>query len=337
MVNESFQVSVIIPAFNAEKYLAQAVQSALAQPETAEVILVEDGSSDTTLSVCQHLVTQYPDRLHLHQHPVGRNQGAGPSRNLGIKMASSPYVAFLDADDFYLPNCFAAAKEILLENAAMDGVYGALGVHFETPEVEALYGSLTTFSKITTVTEKIPPDQLFERMSPLGSAGFFHLNTLVVKKAVLEKTGLFNNLTIGQDTHFRLRLAYVAQLAPGSIDQPIAIRRVHAQNRITKAYTDPQLELQVRLKIMFSLRHWAQENALSQKHFRLIQKHLFKQTRQYIKYAYAKKIEKHLFLRYLLSWGKIFAGVAAQLIIHNRPLVSLLHLNLTEIGVPEPL
>ncbi|PIY03241.1 MAG: glycosyltransferase family 2 protein, partial [Bacteroidetes bacterium CG_4_10_14_3_um_filter_31_20] len=73
------------------------------QPETSEVILIEDGSPDNGLDVCTSLAKKY-SKVRLYRHENGENKGASASRNLGIRKANYPYVAFLDADDFYLPN-----------------------------------------------------------------------------------------------------------------------------------------------------------------------------------------------------------------------------------------
>ncbi len=74
-------VSVITPAYNAGRYVARAVESALGQPQVSEVILVEDGSTDDTLEQCRWLVTT-DTRVKLFRHPGGENRGAGASRTV---------------------------------------------------------------------------------------------------------------------------------------------------------------------------------------------------------------------------------------------------------------
>jgi glycosyltransferase involved in cell wall biosynthesis len=76
-------ISVIIPVYNAEKYVAQAVESALQFEEVYEVILIEDKSPDNALIICEELTQKY-DRVKLFQHPDKGNHGASTSRNLGI-------------------------------------------------------------------------------------------------------------------------------------------------------------------------------------------------------------------------------------------------------------
>src|SRR5690606_1248107 len=98
-------ISVIIPVYNAAAFVEQAVQSALTQPEVSEVILVEDGSEDKSLPICEKLASQN-DIITLLRHPGGVNKGAGASRNLGIQHTKNEWIAFLDADDYYLENRF---------------------------------------------------------------------------------------------------------------------------------------------------------------------------------------------------------------------------------------
>ncbi|MBP7177346.1 MAG: glycosyltransferase family 2 protein, partial [Thermoclostridium sp.] len=129
-MNMHLSVSIITPVYNAASYIVRAVESALAQPEVREVILVEDCSPDDSLAVCRQLACLYP-QVKLFQHPGGVNRGAGPSRNLGIIKSTCPYIAFLDADDFYLPARFSAAQAVFEQHSDCDGVYDAVGMYYE--------------------------------------------------------------------------------------------------------------------------------------------------------------------------------------------------------------
>ena len=129
-------VSVIIPVYRVEHHVEKAVRSALDQPETLEVVLVEDGSPDGSLSACRKLVEEFGPRVRLFRHPGGANLGAGASRNLGVKSARGGYVAFLDADDHFLPGRFAASVPILERDGSVGGVYEADGVVFRRDALE---------------------------------------------------------------------------------------------------------------------------------------------------------------------------------------------------------
>lgn len=100
MTDDVAPVSVVIAAYNAEKTLGAAVESALAQAvRPAQVIVVDDGSQDGTASVA----ASFPEVLLVQQD----NQGPSAARNTGIGRASQPWVAFLDADDVWLPDKLA--------------------------------------------------------------------------------------------------------------------------------------------------------------------------------------------------------------------------------------
>lgn len=93
------KVSVVIPTYNREKTIARAVRSILAQTyENYEVLVVDDGSTDSTRKIVEGLGD---DRIRYID--LGENSGASHARNVGIQMAECDYIAFLDSDDEWLP------------------------------------------------------------------------------------------------------------------------------------------------------------------------------------------------------------------------------------------
>ena len=268
-----FNVSVIIPVYNAEKYVRTAVESALQFAEVKEVLLIEDGSPDNALEVCQELEKQNP-KVRLLQHPDKANHGAGASRNLGLANASCPYIAFLDADDFYLPNRFEADKRVFAENPDAEGVYNALGIHYYSEHAESVYKSISS-REITTITEYMDSIKLFESFIGLRRwYGIFHVDGLTIKGEVLEKMDYWFNpaLRLHQDTEFRIRLAYYARLFPGEIRIPTAKRGVHNENRITNVQLDHNIRNMHQKKLWDSLHNWARSNALPVKYIEQIYK-----------------------------------------------------------------
>lgn len=231
------KISVIIPVYNASAFLAKAVESALQFGEIMEILLVEDGSTDHSLEVCEKLCKQN-EKIFLFQHPDHGNHGAGASRNLGLKMASQEFIAFLDADDYYLPNRFDAEEEIF-KNNRIEGVFGAIGTEFLTKKGKQEFEE--KFKNIKLITVNFPAEgmQVFEGLLGLTEetfGTFFHLNTLTVRKSSISKHQLkFNeNLRVHQDSDFIIRLAFCTYLKSGIIGKAIAIRGVHDDNRITK-------------------------------------------------------------------------------------------------------
>ncbi|WP_277182436.1 glycosyltransferase family 2 protein [Caballeronia sp. BR00000012568055] len=94
-------VSVIIPCFNAASTLARALESCLAQPEAAEIIVVDDGSTDDSRQIAAHYASRDPRVKPLS---LNQNSGAARARNWAAMHAECAVLAFLDADDEYLPD-----------------------------------------------------------------------------------------------------------------------------------------------------------------------------------------------------------------------------------------
>lgn len=267
-------VSVIIPVFCAEKYVAKAVESALQFPEVKEIILIEDGSPDKALQVCIHLEKQH-NRVSLLQHPDKSNHGAGASRNLGLANATCEYIAFLDADDYYLPNRFDADKRAFSTNPYVDGVYNAIGTHFYSSVDKKKFG-MSDLNEITTVTDIVDSKTLFESFIWLQTnCGYFHLNGLTIKnKTIRGFNYLFNpELRLHQDSDFIYRLSYCANLVPGELAKPTANRGIHSHNRIINSQTQKHKAKQKQQKILWdALYNWAKDNKIPQLYVKQIRR-----------------------------------------------------------------
>lgn len=256
-----FEVSVIIPVYNAAAFIAQAVNSALAQPEVKEVILVEDHSPDDSLAVCQQLVYAQ-SHVRLYQHPGGVNRGAGPSRNLGISKSTCPFIAFLDADDFFLPNRFTFSRAVYDQHTDCDGVYDAVGMYYaDEASRERWRKNSITSEGVTTVESGVDPSDLFSVLIK-GGLGHIHLNGLVIHRQALGRSGLMDESiadTLHEDTDWILRLASVCRLYPGSVIEPTSMRRVHQQNRVS-APRSPLLIQRDRLRLCVATYSWLRKN-----------------------------------------------------------------------------
>lgn len=251
-------ISVIIPVYNAENFVAKAIESALQFPEVKEVLLIEDASPDNALQVCQKLEAEH-DRVKLFQHSDKGNHGAGASRNLGLENASCPFIAFLDADDFYLPNRFSADKKILLENLSADFIYNAIGAHYYSAEAEAGFKGLD-FHEVTTVREPIDSTGLFESFIRFREGvGYFSLDGLTIRRHILSRMNYWFNpeLRLHQDSEFIHRLTYYATGMAGEISEPVAIRGVHDHNRITAARRNPVIRDKHQTEYWISMYNWA--------------------------------------------------------------------------------
>jgi glycosyltransferase involved in cell wall biosynthesis len=121
-------VSVVIPVYNGERYLGDAIRSLLEQTlPVTEIVVVDDGSTDTSAEVA----ASFGDAVRLIQQA---NRGVAAARNRGIREANSSYVAWLDQDDLAAPNRIASQLRAFDATSPPDVVFGAMR-QFISPEV----------------------------------------------------------------------------------------------------------------------------------------------------------------------------------------------------------
>jgi len=305
-------VSVVIPAYNAAPFLSRAVESALQHDEVKEVLLIEDGSKDATLDMCEQLV-QAHSRVKLLRHPKGVNMGAGASRNLGIKNATQDYISFLDADDYYTNIRFQKEKEVFKNNPDADGVYGAIGVEYlDAVGAQAWEAKGLDGKSLTTVNKYIPSKHLFEYISgienPNGYEGYFSIDGLTIKRTAIIKSKLeFNiSLRLHQDTVFMWQASYYFKLYTGEFEVPVAVRGVHSENRfIHKSRLNTTRSKQYKV-----LRDWGIQEALDTQvvyrfHLRFFRNYLRSKNRWKRPIFYTKLLIDDTFTRRLFGKKQI--------------------------------
>ena len=164
-MTQAFEVSVVIPVFNGERFLAEAIESLQAPPDTqVEVIVVDDGSTDGTAAVA----AGFGDRVRLLRQS---NQGPAAARNHGIRSAQGDVLAFLDADDL-----FSAAKLTLqLER---------LRRH---PDVGIVLGQPRYFS-----TSDLPESFHPAEPNPAAEHLFLSFGCSLVRRSVFDAIGLLD-------------------------------------------------------------------------------------------------------------------------------------------------
>lgn len=128
-------VSILIPCYNAERWIAAAIESALAQTwPDKEVIVVDDGSTDGSLPV----IERYRNAI---RYESGPNRGGNRVRNRLLELARGEWVQYLDADDYLLPGKIAGQVACLSDHAAADVIFGPMSVEYippRTTDVERL-------------------------------------------------------------------------------------------------------------------------------------------------------------------------------------------------------
>ena len=195
-------ISVIIPAYNAERYLEETVQSVREQQWEGplEIIVINDGSADSTEALAKSLgcrVVSIPQC------------GPAAARNEGIKNASNDLIFFLDADDVLAEGSF----EVLYAPMAQD------------PAVSAVFGRAKDF-----ISPDVPPDEAKKiRYNDNGYEGRL-TGCSFLKKDVLEQVGLFDeSLKSGETVDWMVRLRASAVRTAG-IPDIVLLRRIHLSN-----------------------------------------------------------------------------------------------------------
>ena len=245
MITNDFKVTVVMPVYNAAKYVEEALLSAVHIPEVGEIVLIEDGSKDNSLAICEGLSRNY-EKVSLYVHENNQNKGASESRNLGILKAKYDYIAFLDADDIYCENRFENEQNIFLSNPDVDGVYSAVG-YINEPD-----------GKIFTLKKNISPEKLFHYLLR-GTYGHFHTNGITIKKEIFNKVGYFNpQLILHQDSEMWLKMAFKGTLVGGELIAPVALIRRHEGNRIWVGQNDT-----TRLLVYQSFFNWVINKKIS--------------------------------------------------------------------------
>jgi len=174
------QVSVCVPARNAERFLGEALASALAQPVELEVLVCDDGSRDGTAAVAARCAAGDP-RVRLLRHR--RPRGVVAARNALLAAARAPLVAWLDADDAYLPGALAAQVDVLERRADVVLVHGGAEIIEEGGRLlppwrrpfseDAVEDGRVAFGELLLANEVIT-STVVARRSALLAAGGFH-------------------------------------------------------------------------------------------------------------------------------------------------------------------
>lgn len=202
-------VSVVIPVYNAGVYIKAALESVIAQSwPVDEVIVVDDGSTDDTVAQAG----KYSGRITLLQQ---KNMGPAAARNRGVREATGALVAFLDADDIWLPDKIARQLLVLQQGPKTAMVYGRYRNMLEKD------GALSPPLPPMVRSGKVFTELLVE--------SFILLSTVIVRKEVLDGVGGFDEtLLTAEDTNLYLKIAREHRIA--AIDEVVVHRRIHGTN-----------------------------------------------------------------------------------------------------------
>jgi len=198
------RVTAVMPVYDGEAYLAEALDSVRAQTRRAdETIVVDDGSHDASAAI----VAGYTEARYLHQP----NAGCAAARNRGVVAASGDAIAFIDQDDRWLPAHLERMVGVL-EREPQVGFVTCAVANFLSPELTALPPGVT-------------PAMVAVPQHGMGT------NTLVVRRALFDNIGTFDPSMVPMDDSEWLLRAVDAGVRFVHFDEPTVSRRIHAGNQ----------------------------------------------------------------------------------------------------------
>jgi glycosyltransferase involved in cell wall biosynthesis len=185
-------ISIIMPVFNGERFLSESVESVLAQRyQDWELLIVDDGSTDRSPEIAEGFARRHPGKVRCLQHEGHVNRGATTSRNLGLRAAAGGYLAFLDADDVWLPEKLGEQLAILAAEPRADMVYGAPRYWRSwAPEPVGGRGDYVAYPP-APYDRLVPPPTLLLANHPLGAGPAPCPSDLMVRRNLIERVGGF--------------------------------------------------------------------------------------------------------------------------------------------------
>jgi glycosyltransferase involved in cell wall biosynthesis len=198
-------VSVVVPCYNTERYIREAIDSIIAQDcGSMQIVVIDDGSTDRSMEI----VRRFGDRVECRSQPNG---GISAARNTGIAMARGRYLAFLDADDVWTPTSLKSRLDRLGQGA--DCVFGGVE-HFISPEL-----SSEERERYASV-----PATMAGRLA----------GAMLIDRSAFHRVGLFDpSLKIGEMMDWVARADH-ARIATTLMDDVVLRRRIHRSNTVLR-------------------------------------------------------------------------------------------------------
>ncbi len=223
-MHHGLPISVVIPAYNAEAYIGAAIESVRAQTaRPAEILVIDDGSSDATSDIAHALGA----KVHV-QH----NAGVSNARNTGVRLASEPWIAFLDADDLWAPKKLESQWQALM-TVPSSGLCFTDSRYFD--QRGPLPGGLETidvFRRVKLVPTSTPQVFICETASfakSLAQVNFIvHASVIVSRELFVLSGGYDETMRYAEDLDWLLRAAALTRVI--LTNEPLTKIRTHTQN-----------------------------------------------------------------------------------------------------------
>ncbi len=214
-------ISVIIPLFNHEKYIAKTVDSVLQQTHANfELIIIDDGSSDSSRSIVS---TISDNRLRFFTQ---ENRGAHATINRGIELATGDYITILNSDDIYYPDRLQIFIDILTQSPEIDALFSRVEA---INDDDSHYLLFPNAPKHHIPLERTVPQRRLA-VDLLGINIVTTTSNIICKKEVFDEIGTFNNYRYCHDLDFFLRLFNKKNVQ--FVNTPLLKYRCHETNTL---------------------------------------------------------------------------------------------------------
>ncbi len=229
-------ISVIVPFLNMRRYLPDAVDSVYRQTcSDWELLLVDDGSDDGGAEFALEIAGRDPQRVRVLLPSPSSARGASAARNRGLRVARGDYIAFLDADDIWLPDKLERQRAILEESPAAAMTFARVQYFFDNPEEGSGWDQ-----PFAPLEDRVyhPPELT---VAFLRDANIYPCPTAtLIRRSALNEVGGFEE----RFRKVRTDLAVWAKLSlhfPIRADSGFAARyRQHGQSSVAKMFSDPE-------------------------------------------------------------------------------------------------
>ena len=202
------KISVIVPVYNVEAYLERCVESILQQTYTHfELILINDGSTDSSGQICDHLASQYENIKVYHIE----NAGVSNARNMGIQLATGSWVTFIDSDDFVTQDYLATLA------SAVEGVNVGFAI---APLHHIKNGIVTDLPSHSGKTELWSTEETMKELLMTTRTSFFPVAKLF-KRDLLADEKFNTNYHLAEDALFLTELLLKTRCSCVFIDKPV--------------------------------------------------------------------------------------------------------------------
>ena len=251
-------VSVIIPAFNAEPFLANAIASVWRQklPDSLdiEIIIIDDGSSDGTYELALTMAHTSPYQMHVLQHKGGVKRGVSASRTLGILEAKGEWISFLDADDAFLPEKTWLQVEWLKQHPKYVCIC-SYGYNIDESGSPTTGWNGTTISgDYQSIDESVRLKEPYTFKELENGCPVVNSTFLTHRKALLW-SGLLSELIAHQAEDWILFAKISLKWDIPVLKQPLIKYRIHSSSWTTQ-YLIGGFEAGVKLEFLFEITHW---------------------------------------------------------------------------------